>query len=111
MSRESVENEAPPPGWYPDPEVQGYLRRWDGSAWTDHRVMVEREAPQPGLSPEGPPSPGWYPDPEIEGYVRWWDGTAWTKERRVGISEEDSNELADQMWRKAVTTNARFPWW
>jgi hypothetical protein len=27
----------PPADWYPDPEVPGQMRYWDGSAWTQHR--------------------------------------------------------------------------
>jgi hypothetical protein len=26
-----------PAGWYPDPQLIGIVRYWDGSAWTDHR--------------------------------------------------------------------------
>lgn len=31
-----------PAGWFPDPEVPGQLRYWDGGVWTEHRAPVQR---------------------------------------------------------------------
>ena len=109
MSQENVETgPTPPPGWYPDPEVDGYLRQWDGTAWTDHRMMAEQKAPPSGSA--AMPRAGWYPDPAQEGYWRRWDGTAWTEERRKGTIAKPgrSDDAAEQMWQKAVTTSHRF---
>jgi hypothetical protein len=109
MSQENVETgPTPPPGWYPDPEVDGYLRQWDGTAWTDHRVMAGQEAASPPGS-EAMPQPAWYPDPVEDGYWRWWDGTAWTEERRTGTVAKPgrSDDEADRMWQKAFITAFR----
>jgi Protein of unknown function (DUF2510) len=107
MSQENVGTT--PPGWYPDPEVEGYLRQWDGTAWIDHRVMAEQEAASPCESGTLPRA-GWYPDPAEDGCWRWWDGTAWTEERRMGTIAKPgrSDDAAERMWQKAVTTSFRF---
>ncbi|MEZ5322108.1 MAG: DUF2510 domain-containing protein [Microthrixaceae bacterium] len=44
----------PPAGWFPDPEVPGGQRYWDGGMWTEHRVApspVVRAVPAPLPSP------------------------------------------------------------
>ncbi len=32
--------DVPPPDWYPDPQHEGYLRYWNGTAWTNDRTAV-----------------------------------------------------------------------
>ena len=32
--------QTPQPGWYPDPEYQGYQRYWNGQQWTDDRAPI-----------------------------------------------------------------------
>ncbi|MEU0933112.1 RDD family protein [Embleya sp. NPDC005971] len=38
---------APAPGWYPDPEITGHIRYWDGGAWVPDS---SRPAEEPGRS-------------------------------------------------------------
>jgi hypothetical protein len=32
--------QAAQPGWYPDPEYDGYQRYWNGQQWTDDRASI-----------------------------------------------------------------------
>ena len=43
---------APPPGWYPDPQMTGTLRYWNGAAFTSH-VAPMRGAAGPQAAPDG----------------------------------------------------------
>lgn len=47
----------PVEGWYPSPENDGYLRWWDGSAWTEH----EMPAPAHEQESTSPPPPSGQP--------------------------------------------------
>lgn len=57
-------SDLPPANWYPDPEVPGQQRYWDGAQWTDHRAPLETAQPQQAAVA---PQPGAQPQ---------WDGTA-----------------------------------
>ncbi|MFR9755572.1 RDD family protein [Streptomyces sp. TR06-5] len=46
-------NGSPVPGYYPDPSIPGYIRYWNGSAWTPG---TSRPAPGPGEPPPAPPA-------------------------------------------------------
>ncbi|MEO6533947.1 MAG: DUF2510 domain-containing protein [Pseudolysinimonas sp.] len=37
-------------GWYPDPEISGHDRWWDGAGWTDNRRVTGDAAAQPPVS-------------------------------------------------------------
>lgn len=50
-----------PAGWYPDPDVPGQRRYWDGTAWTDHTAPGSGSASRtPPSEPQAPnPAGGW----------------------------------------------------
>jgi hypothetical protein len=39
--KQVTQGASPEPGWYPDPEFEGYLRLWDGVTWTDGRLSAD----------------------------------------------------------------------
>lgn len=62
--------DAPPPGWYPDPRLSGQLRWWEGADWADDRRAIPTAselaaAVQPQESAPPAPVPGSGPDPRL----------------------------------------------
>lgn len=61
-----MSNDAPPAGWYPNPDGTGGLRWWSGVGWTEYTRSAPAEpTEQPAPQPEQPapqpeqPAPGW----------------------------------------------------
>jgi uncharacterized protein YbjQ (UPF0145 family) len=58
------------PGWYPDPQTEGQIRYWDGSAWTEH-VQPASGAGEPvaqaGAAEAGAPEAAAYDPASLEG--------------------------------------------
>jgi hypothetical protein len=50
----------PPAGWYPDPEVPGGTRYWDGSRWGEQRPPTP-DPQEPGAGDTGSSGGGWAP--------------------------------------------------
>ena len=40
-------------GWYPDPDVPGQQRHWDGTVWTEHRAITTPRPTSPGYVATG----------------------------------------------------------
>lgn len=55
-------SDLPPANWYPDPEVSGQQRYWDGTQWTEHRAPGAGAAPAAGPAPD-PQPPAWGQQP------------------------------------------------
>ncbi len=51
----------PAPGWYPDPQVPGQQRYWNGTAWTDNVSPVVAPNAVPGYPASGSPMSAYPP--------------------------------------------------
>jgi hypothetical protein len=72
-----MSNNQAPAGWFPDPEVPGQLRYWDGVQWTEHRSPMPSGQPVPQGQPvigdqQGPVSQA-IPARRVPG--TWWQWT------------------------------------
>lgn|GEM_PF-6823781 len=50
-----MNQQLPPAGWFPDPQVPGQLRYWNGSSWTAH--VAPAVATPPAAAPPAPAAP------------------------------------------------------
>lgn len=52
-------SDLPPANWYPDPEVPGQQRYWDGTRWTEHRASMGGQQPAASADDVTAPQPAW----------------------------------------------------
>ena len=78
--------DAPPPGWYPDPEGTSRLRYWEGTDWSDR------------FRPRPPDSRFAYIAPPVEGATREDGSHRWVPDARgLGNSGVDTQTVVDQV--------------
>lgn len=56
-----------PAGWYPDPNLAGVVRYWDGENWTDHTSQSSAQPP-----PSSPPPPHQHVPGDMQPNQSWW---------------------------------------
>lgn len=107
--------DAPPAGWYPDPEGSTRLRWWEGEDWSNrYRSFPSNDEQPPPLSAAqlasgGSAGAGWYPDPSGSPGQRWWDGAQWTNQVRGAHQLVDDVRAAarDELSRAAQQFGAQ----
>lgn len=65
-------SDLPPANWYPDPEVPGQQRYWDGTQWTEHRAPGAGAQPTQDTGPGG--APAWGQQQAQPGGQQAWGG-------------------------------------
>lgn len=101
--------DAPPPGWYPDPTGSSQLWWWDGLDWTDHR-----RAPPTRMSADelAPPPPGEHAAEALQrqgGRIAAQARTSLTREDRTAMIAEVRKVAREEVDRAVdrVTDRAR----
>ena len=56
-----MEQQAPAPGWYPDPATPGQRRYWDGQGWTNSTAPGSASLSASSPPPVASPGVGWQP--------------------------------------------------
>ena len=62
-----------PAGWYPDPEIPGGQRYWDGTQWTEHLAVAAAVAP-PGQVMFDPNAKQWALFAHLSALLLGWVG-------------------------------------
>jgi hypothetical protein len=92
----------PPAGWYPDPEVSGFLRYFDGSTWTDRTRAGQYSQPSPQLD-VGQQSLG-YPGQDFRQDV----GAPAAAEPQAAVEEESEPRAGSRSILKRIVLWALF---
>jgi hypothetical protein len=96
------DQDLPPAGWYPDPDVPGGERYWDGAAWAEDRRSAGPPPSPWGTAPAATPSTA--PDSPAPGGLTPQGGTpSW--ETATGPAAQGAGEPIDTwLWQSIVAT-------
>lgn len=124
-----MSNQQVPPGWYPDPQLPGSVRWWDGTRWTEATQQAQPAAP-PGPRWWQAADGGWHPPPAHPGQgagpLRAAGVTGGAQRYQLRITKVTSfvvicyrqtvaytgtfDELAAS-YKKVLRHNVLFGWW